>query len=539
MENQSTTGTLVLARMKELADGRTAWHRGLWQPGTLVLLDEVVEAVRATWNGSLTSDDAMKDIIGVAVQQIKRDPGVGDSSVQASIEHVLSSLVPAGNTRSKPTAELQQSLERAAAFAERSRTGYFLRWIEQVRSAGVTSEQVELTARLLVAHLFDEGFHRNHVHGWLSALSSKGAGLPEVLSQGRDMLLEPNRTFVFYIGFTRAPVELRASFGDSWLDSDSYLERFKSASNSGNRPVPREGAGAVEWSVEARDPHAAMYELLEWQQKLMARVQLGFGQPGKVEFAAEVIDTIANKIRTPLEDRRSIRLPAIQRGQLFVGGTVTAQQLDGAIGLLASQSGEVRGASIASVWAAAEGLLGRPGGKGTDVADRLADIVACSFPRAEIGDLARTWVESGEGDLANALRDQASADQARIMSDYLLQSGDPGFRRPTDRAAVGRYLQLVADPEKVLTRIRDYYSSAFRRLYYQRNFIMHAAKFDSVTLGVSVRTAPTLVAAALDRIVNAQHGKAAVSPLSLAARAQNELSMVGQTGGRPLYSLLD
>ena len=55
--------------MKELADSRTPWHRGLWQPATVVLLDEVVEAVLGTWNGSLTSDEAMKDIIRVAVDR--------------------------------------------------------------------------------------------------------------------------------------------------------------------------------------------------------------------------------------------------------------------------------------------------------------------------------------------------------------------------------------------------------------------------------------------------------------------------------------
>lgn len=524
--------------MKELADGRTTWHRGLWQPGTLVLLDEVVEAVQATWNGSLISDDAMRDVINTAIEQVTRDPGVGDESVRSSVVELLKALLPAGNTKSKPTAGLQQTLERAVAFADRCRTGYMLRWVEYVDQNDVPLAEVELSARLLVAHLFDEGFHRNHIHGWLSAQPQR-SDLPTVLRKARDMLLEPRRSFKFCVSFTRAPAEVRRSFGDDWLDSDTYIQRFRAATNPNRRPVPREGAGAVEWSIDARDPHAAMYELLEWQQKLIARVQLGFGQGAKVEFDDDVVDMSAQKVRTPLEDRRSIRVPTIQRSRLFVGGTQSAQQLDGAIALLASQTGEVRGASIASVWAAAEGLLGRPGGKGIDVADKLADIVACSFPRAEVGDLARTWAEKGDGELADALRGQASADQARLMSEYLRTSGDPGFKRADHRAAVARYLQLLANPSAVLLRVRGYYSSVFRRLYYQRNFIMHAAKFDSVTLGVSVRTAPALVAAALDRIVNAQQEPNGVSPLGLAARAENELQMVGQSGARPVYALLD
>jgi hypothetical protein len=240
LEDQSSVSELVVARMKELADSRTAWHRGLWQPGTVVLLDEVVEAVLGTWNGSLTSDEAMKDVVRAALEQVKRDPGVGDRSVRDALDSLLRSLMPSGNARSKPTAELQQLLERAIAFAERSRTGYFLRWIEHVRDVGVPAEEVELTARLLVAHLFDEGFHRNHIHGWLMALGQR-ADLTRVLASGRDMLLEPPREYNFIVGLTRAPAEVRESFGISWLDSNTYIDRFNAASNPKHGYVPVSG----------------------------------------------------------------------------------------------------------------------------------------------------------------------------------------------------------------------------------------------------------------------------------------------------------
>jgi hypothetical protein len=399
MKDQESIGALVLARMKELADSRTAWHRALWQPGTLVLLDEVVEAVRATWDGSLTTDEGMKDVITVTRGQVSRDPGIGDASVRQHLDALLGSLLPAGNARSKPTAELQEVLERTSEFTHRCRTGYFLRWIEYARAGLITKDDVELAARLLVSHLLDEGFHRNHVHGWLQAQKA-AADLPTVLAKGRDMLLEAPRTFHFLVGVTRAPAEVAEAFGESWVPSETYVERFREVRRPHDRQAPRAGAGAVEWRTEARDPHQAMNELLEWQQKLLARVQLGYGLPGKVEFEPDVIDVESNRVRTPPSDRRAIRVSALQRNRLFAGGSASSQQLDGAIGLLAAQSGETRGASIASVWAAAEGLLGRPGGKGPDVADRLADIVACSFPRAEIGELARRWQEEGSDELS-------------------------------------------------------------------------------------------------------------------------------------------
>ena len=538
MKTQPEVGDLVLGRMKELADGRTAWHRALWQPGTIVLLDEVTEAVRATWDGSLASDDAMKDVITVTRAQVKRDPGVGDPSVRDRLDELLASLLPAGNTKAKPTADLQQALERVVAFTDRCRTGYFLRWVDRARAKSIAAEEVELAARLLISHLLDEGFHRNHIHGWLHAVKPRTA-LDKVLSKGREMLLEAPREFDFLVGVTRAPAEVVEAFEPNWVSSDAFIERFRDAANPQSRPVPREGAGAVTWSTQARDPHQAMNELLEWQQRLLARVRLGYGQPEKVEFEPDVIDVGANRLRTAPGDRRSIRVPAFQRNRLFASSADSAQQLDGAIGLLAAQSGEARGASIASVWAAAEGLLGRPGGKGVDVADRLADIVACSFPRAEIGELARNWHEHGSGPLRDALQDASSTEQAEAMAKHIERSGDPGFQTAADQAAVARYVQLASDPVAVLSRVRGYYSSVFRRLYYQRNFIMHAAKFDSVTLGVSARTAPLLVAAALDRLVNAQYGHEGLTPHGLAARAQNELDLVGKSGSRPLYMLLD
>ena len=100
-------------------------------------------------------------------------------------------------------------------------------------------------------------------------------------------------------------------------------------------------------------------------------------------------------------------------------------------------------------------------------------------------------------------------------------------------------LQLHAQTVEVLGRIRGYYRSAFRRLYYQRNFIMHVAKFDSVSLPSTTRSAPQLVAAGVDRVVNARFAAQQVSALGLAARAHNELSLVGGSGGKSLHNLLD
>lgn len=538
MRKQEQTDALVVARMKELADNRTPWHRALWQPGTIVMLSEVREAVEATWAGALTSDDAMRDVIAGAIRQVERDPGIGTVEVRGQLSALLKELLPGGGSKSKPTADLQKTLDRVTAYVERCRTGYLLRWIEHVASPGIGPDDLEGTARLLVSHLVDEGLDRGHIHGWLTNVAREIA-LSEIVSRAREMLLQAPRTFNFMVSVVKAPKEFGEAFGDNWRTGEEFVEAFRLATNPKNVPVPRVGAGALDWSSVNRDPHAAMAELAAWQQRIIARADLGYGTANRVEFSPDIVDSDGNRVRSLRSDSRPLRVASIQRSKVYGMSSPYAPQLDGAIGLLASHSTIAAGPSVASVWAAAEGLLGRAGGRGVDVADRLADIVTCSFPRAELGELARVWASEGIDDLARDLKPMSSAEQAQAMAESLTKSGDPGFRRPSDRAAVARYVQLSRDPVAILGRVRMYYSSAFRRLYYQRNFIMHAAKFDSVTLGVTARTAPLLVAAALDRIVNAQHGDSSIGPLDLAARAENELKLLGLAGARPLHLLLD
>lgn len=523
--------------MKELADNRTPWHRGLWQPGSVVLIAEVREAVEATWQGALTSDEAMRDVIDGAIRQISRDPGLGSEAVRTQLTDLLKQLKPVGNAKSKATPETQQILDRVAAYIDRCRSNYMLRWIEHIDGPGIAADEVELASRLLVAHLLDEGFHRSHVHGWLRSVAPSWS-LSKTISKGREMLLDNPREFKFLVSLIRAPREIAEAFGEKWKTGQEYIDALATSANPPS-PMPRAAAGALEWSCVSRDPHAAISELLAWEQRILARAELGYGNSSKIEFGADVVDLGSNRVRSLREDLRSIRVPAIQRSRVYGMSSPYAPQLDGAIGLLASHSGPLAGPSVASVWAAAEGLLGRPGGKGVDVADRLADIVACSFPRAELGELAKVWADEGSDALASTLKSGSSAEQARALSDHLIAHGDPGFSQPADRAAVARYLQLTTDPSEVIGRVRTYSSSVFRRLYYQRNFIMHAAKFDSVTLNISARTAPFLVAAGLDRIVNAQHGDSSVGPLDLAARAENEIGLLGTAGAKPLHLLLD
>ena len=108
---------------------------------------------------------------------------------------------------------------------------------------------------------------------------------------------------------------------------------------------------------------------------------------------------------------------------------------------------------------------------------------------------------------------------------------------PTDRAAVTRMSELLTDVGSALGTVSEYASIAFRRLYRQRNLVLHWGKTDGVALQASLRNAAPLVGAGIDRIIHA-HYVDRLSPLQLVARASVSLATAGTKGGPACTRLL-
>lgn len=533
MPSRYTPDQLVVARMKELVDLRSSWHRAPWQVGTVVALREVVEATQGTWSGQLTSPEAMKDFVASASLQVARDHGLGPDPVRTRVTSLAAGLP------SKVTGKAQADLASLEQMIERCKDGYLTRWADYIDARGIQGDEVEFIARLLVSYLADEGLHRSHLHGWLTNVKPD-ENLRSVIEHGQDMVTADRRDYELVLAFNGVSAKVAEALGDIRRQADYYPEVFEQTSNSDRFAAPREPSVALALTFTALDPHTAIAEAVNWAQKFVTRVSVGTDDHVRLEDL--IVDTTTNKVRSAALDRRTIRIPSLQRNHLYtaMSGVEGIEPIDDAIALLAGQDDAFGPASIASTWAAVEGLLGQIGGKGTDAADRLADIVACSFPRAELTELARRWESHGSGTLASSIKEASSNSiKTELLLDYISNSGDPGFMRPADVAAVARVKQMISSPETVLRRVREYYKTTFRRLYYQRNFIMHAAKFNSVSLPSTNRIAPQLVASGIDRIVNAKFGPAAVTSIGLAARAANELGLLGRSGARSLHSLLD
>jgi hypothetical protein len=192
-------------------------------------------------------------------------------------------------------------------------------------------------------------------------------------------------------------------------------------------------------------------------------------------------------------------------------------------------------------WASLEGLLLGPGERqGVLAADRMANIVTADWPRCEFTWLANApFVEAdthyGLHEILRGGRVQAKA----LALESALRNGLPvSYDRPRDIAALHRLEALIADPGGTLGQVRKGIVAALRRLYVQRNLVMHAGSFRSVARATTLRTVPTLAAAGMDRLVNA--ADLGIRPLMLAARAQVELELLSSGGiGRALCALLD
>jgi len=176
-------------------------------------------------------------------------------------------------------------------------------------------------------------------------------------------------------------------------------------------------------------------------------------------------------------------------------------------------------------------------------ASRAAALVACSWPRAELTALSYRVREVPGDPLPGKLAACASNREraAVIAAELESRGGFPlvrSWRTGSDAAAIHRMRELLADPRRVLERVRGYLEMSLRRLYRCRNIVLHGGSIGGVALPAALRTTAPLVGAALDRIAHA-HLAADTPPLVLASRAETALRMVGDDLGPGLCDLID
>jgi hypothetical protein len=133
---------------------------------------------------------------------------------------------------------------------------------------------------------------------------------------------------------------------------------------------------------------------------------------------------------------------------------------------------------------------------------------------------------------------QTNRQRAASVASAIETGRMPVTPKAADAAAAFRMAGLVASPKKTLLDVRATVEGSLRRLYRQRNIVLHGGSVQSVALRATLRTAAPLVGAGLDRIAHAYLADR-VLPLDVAARAELRLAMTGGGEAPPVTGLLE
>jgi len=503
-------------------DAATPWHRSLWNPSLVLILKEILEASEA-FRASARGKDSLKDLLNHAVKIAGTDPGTGELRQRRLLQQALAGTVPHDGFDFLTVSGITRDIE----------SHYLARWSTVVADDPNTRPRPERTARAVAAYLLDLGFSSNFLHRWWTYRVRHEPGtreMADLLQDAHQLAQGTLRTFKVLIAFETAPKD-PAGLPPRWIDARTVSDWLKKH-NFGTHGIRQEGG--MLFQLPARDADSAVDAATELLDNFAARLEIStnLAWRGPLPMA-----WVANEPR-PLKlarRTRKVHVRALEReAQIYSASAPSI--VDAALELLAPLQSSSPSAAVAGGWAAIEALLG----ESTDhslAAERLASLVACSFPRAELTFLSYL-VEQLPGQLATALAASATnRDRCAVLTNAI-ENGTPLFlTKPSDVAAVDRMRNVLSEPYATLHNIQGHATSALLRLYRQRNLVLHWGKTDAVALRASLRTAAPLVGAGMDRIAHAWFVER-IRPLELAARARVALAVVGTRPGTNCLDLL-
>jgi len=505
---------LVCSRILDFLSSKTHWNRGLWNVGTILALQEVLEASEAQRDGHL-SEKTIKGATTTAIRLAENDPGLGDQQQRATLISLL-------KMNGEPRDELQyQGLEYEAIheLIERIAPAYLENWSQAVRGGQLPLP--ERTSRAIAAHMLDAGFHSDFLHRWWTRQVKRDEGirsLSQIVHLASNLVNGPETEYAVLIAFPSPLIPPQGLLPPaSWRNATETAEWL---TNNGFDPAGLRQQGSLLLTVSAREPESAVQAAAERIEMFYARVLLSLRKEIHPLQFAWVQGT--NR-RFSLERRlRGIKIGAMRRENRIWLESEADVFIDPAIELLTPLQMGSPSAAIAGGWAAIESLLGEPKNKRADPAERLATIVACSFPRAELTDLAFAFGEQGApfaDEIRTAVSNKARAESA---AKWILAGRIPDSLSWSDKAAVERVQDLFGSPQPRLKSVRDHMHDTFARLYRQRNLVLHAGRTRAIALRATLRTVAPLVGAGFDRISHARFVPG-MRPIQLAARARTSL----------------
>ncbi|MFI5908739.1 hypothetical protein [Dactylosporangium sp. NPDC051541] len=508
----------VVQRMLEMCHPATPWWRRLWQPGTVLLARELLEVS----DSSKAAGEHARDTLLVQLRErAMRDPGCGPAVQRSTVRDLLpsksSSIVKPGHG----WALLEQYTAGLAA-------GYLANWADCLRpGSSPPAVSAEQAARLLVAHLLDEGCSEKFVHRWLT-YHAKHNATAYTLSDLVDLLAarvsKPASDIEVLVPLA-AGTELPRPTPDGWL-TGAQARQWRAT----NIPdaVPARQYGALLFRVAAQDIYAAADVVRDRVSALVDRFSF---TPGRQLVVGPEIWLKGVRDPEPMHGSvRRVEVLSIERQEMLWSHSISPE-IDAALELMAPLQRGPAPSAITGAWAAIEGLLLGPGDQGKHIAaERIALIVGCALVRAEMTSIAWAHERSGTDQLAADIRAAGKNKERARLTIAAVAAGSPlVLTRHEDRNALSRVGNLVQDPHNFVVGVTRCLQRTFIALYRQRNALAHAGGTDGVALRSTLSRAAPLVSAGVDRIVDAA-AKEGLRPLELAARARLRLDALR---GRP------
>ena len=472
---------------------------------------------------------------------------LGDSVVRQQLEGTLKSGL-AKRVNQRTLAELTKLV----------RNDYLARWRDHIAKTARDRPgelNVERTSRYIAGHLLDGGFHMDNLRKIIPAAHSATPTLADLVDYLNDLDQVGTRNYRIVIPLQKVPAPEAAKKSDSWIPPDQlramitplYAEIGQVIGPEALEALRRSQSGALRFVVTVRDKESAADEARDIFARLAKRVKYFRGtQHELTAFPFILIDD--DDIKALDMPFRRASLQTLRSENILYTFSSDAQgklpQLEEALELAAALNEGSASTAIAGGWAALESLLSegedtgdRDVGRGARAADRAAALATTLWPRAELTTLSR-HVSVLDPRLARRLDGYPhnNRERCRIVTEWLRAGHVIEYKDPYDTAALHRMQQLIDAPKQVVGRVNGYMCGALRRLYRQRNIVLHGGSIQSVALRATLRTTAPLVGAALDSIAygffrNDQ------SPLESAARSQLALKLVGDTDGWDLHEL--
>lgn len=507
---------LTLARLDDFFDATAPWQRRLWDCGLVLGLRELSAAVE--WVEHKTLSSGTLSWLSRDLERLQGpDRGVGDRVLRQHLQRSLRSSLKNGNAHHRMLNEI----------IDRVDDSYLARW-EQAAAEASRPPSPERFARAIASYLLDAGFSQRFLHRWAQQLAA--TSLADIAAAAGDLISgHLPATFEVLVPFEAVSNDQHNRDSDAAWKSKRFVNEWLAENGT---PFEGRVAGGFLYTVTARDWHSAAEEVREIVDRLQARATYSRKLTRLKDFGILVVKGSQKPFPLQRPIRGGFVLSLVREQRLYAVHERTP--LDNALELAAPMNHGSIATAISGGWSAVEALLLRGDdesdeGRGVLAADRMAALIACSWPRAELTKLSYAHTPQSPDRLSIQMRnlDGASAnrERARAVSDWIVAGNRLVLTDPRDVASEARMKGLLASPSANLQEVQRHMVSAMRRLYRHRNLVMHGGATHLQTLSMTLRTVTPLVGAGLDRIAHASIVRA-TTPVELATKAELHMSLL-------------